>query len=53
MRRSCKGCRHYRNLFRNSSAIKACHYILDTGNRRGCPVDNCNKYLKRGNKYEN
>ena len=25
--------------------LKTCDYILITGKRRGCPVENCDKYL--------
>ena len=35
----CVGCRHYRALHRGGLKRHgfACHYLLDTGEARGCP----------------
>ena len=39
---NCAGCAHYRPLSEKRSAgLRACHYILDTGHMRGCPVSDC------------
>ena len=39
---NCAGCAHYRPLSEKRSAgLRACHYILDTGHMRGCPVSAC------------
>lgn len=48
-RKSCIGCRHYRCLFgaqqwRESKSAKGCHYLLDTGEPRGCPAAHCTRY---------
>lgn len=42
-RASCLGCAHYRPLNEVRSGSRACHYILDTGESRGCPPENCTK----------
>lgn len=42
----CTGCYHYRPLFDRGTvwpAGKVCHYLLDTGHSRGCPVSLCTK----------
>ena len=35
----CLGCRHYRTIHGRSLSRhgKVCHYLLDTGQARGCP----------------
>ena len=39
---NCAGCAHYRPLSEKRSAgLRACHYILDSGHMRGCPVSDC------------
>lgn len=44
MAKSCKGCRYYRPLAEYSRCAKwVCHYILDTGEPRGCSAENCTK----------
>jgi len=50
-RKSCIGCRHYRSLSgggewhkANSKVAKGCHYLLDTGEPRGCPAAHCTRY---------
>lgn len=40
-RRTCNGCIHRRPISTNH--VTACHYILDTGEPRGCPPENCTK----------
>lgn len=47
-RESCDGCVHYRPLYSVDKRVKykhymCCHYILDTGEPRGCPAENCSK----------
>jgi hypothetical protein len=43
-RTSCKGCGHYRTYSGNyTKGERGCHYLLDTGEPRGCPVENCTK----------
>ena len=36
---SCLGCRHYRSIYGNGLPRRGlvCHYLLDTGQARGCP----------------
>lgn len=38
----CKGCDHYRRLSTDDKR-KVCHYLLDTGTPRGCPISECDK----------
>lgn len=45
MRKSCKGCTHYRQWMYRGDEF-ACHYILDTGYSRKCAADCCDKYTK-------
>lgn len=42
----CADCIYYRGEFSSSSAPKICHYCLDTGNPRGCPVEGCIRKVK-------
>lgn len=44
-RASCRGCIYYR-LF-STGGQKACHYLLDTNQKRGCPASKCTKKLTR------
>lgn len=52
MAKTCVGCAYYRPLYDNRGE-SYCNYILDTGEPRGCPAENCNKkismeeYMKR------
>ena len=40
----CDGCTHWRRLtVRYDKSIRVCHFILDTGHRRGGTVDDCTK----------
>lgn len=39
----CRGCCHHRYLHGRCD-IKVCHYILDTGEPRGCSARNCSKF---------
>ena len=41
-RESCEGCYYYRRAS-HYYALKCCHYMYDTGMRRGCPAENCDK----------
>lgn len=43
-RASCNGCIHLRRM---AFAGMACHYILDTGNPRGCPAERCGRKMTR------
>ncbi len=44
-RETCKGCVHYR-AFGSDHHEKCCHYIIDTGEPRGCPAKKCTHYTK-------
>lgn len=40
----CEGCAHWRRLAgRYDKSLHVCHFILDTGHRRGGTVENCTK----------
>lgn len=43
-RESCKGCIH--NVGDHPD-YKYCHYMIHTGEPRGCSADNCNKKMTR------
>lgn len=48
MAKSCKGCVYYRSLSENSPYLQHyCNYLLDTGEPRRCPVENCDKKLTK------
>ena len=40
-RKSCQGCTFYRPI--SAGHEMACHYMLMTGEKRGCPPENCTK----------
>lgn len=43
--KKCEGCGHRRPITGdNSLGIKICCYLLDTGEQRGCSVENCTHY---------
>lgn len=42
MHKNCEGCCYCRNIYIYGH-ILACHYMLDTGEERGCDPANCNK----------
>lgn len=44
MAKTCVGCAYYRPLCDNRGE-SYCNYILDTGEPRGCPAENCNKKI--------
>ena len=44
MAKTCVGCAHYRPLYDNRGE-SYCNYILDTGEPRGCPAENCKKKI--------
>lgn len=44
-RKSCRGCVYHRRIG-NVGSYKVCHYLIDTGEPRGCPPDKCEKYTK-------
>lgn len=39
----CKGCAHYRSETGSRGGEEICHYILDTGEPRGCLPERCDK----------
>lgn len=45
MQKSCNGCIRRRRAW---GAVTGCHYLYDTGEPRGCSVDDCNKKAKSG-----
>ena len=48
MAKTCKGCVYYRSLSENSPNLQPyCNYLLDTGEPRRCPVENCDKKLTK------
>lgn len=48
MAKTCKGCVYYRSLSENSPYLQHyCNYLLDTGEPRRCPVENCDKKLTK------
>lgn len=41
----CAGCGHRRPVSDSyKESYQICHYILDTGKPRGCPVEKCTHY---------
>lgn len=42
-RRSCEGCVYYRPYSRSARGEWGCHYLFDTDQKRGCPVEGCTK----------
>ena len=48
----CKGCVYYRPLSESSRGKPYCNYILDTGEPRRCPAENCKKKNIYGGVYE-
>ena len=44
MAKTCVGCAYYRPLYENRGE-SYCNYILDTGEPRGCPAENCKKKI--------
>ena len=46
MAKTCKGCVYYRSLSENGPNLQPyCNYLLDTGEPRDCPAENCDKKL--------
>ena len=46
MAKTCVGCAYYRPLSENSPNLQHyCNYLLDTGEPRRCPAENCKKKL--------
>ena len=46
MAETCRGCVYYRPLSENSPNLQHyCNYLLDTGEPRRCPAENCKKKL--------
>ncbi len=46
MAKTCNGCVYYRSLSENSPNLQHyCNYLLDTGEPRRCPAENCDKKL--------
>ena len=52
-RMGCKGCKYRRVVHHGGDSATMCHYCYDTGEPRGCPASQCNKYARRdsGAKY--
>lgn len=44
---ACHGCFYFRPFTSFSDGAKGCHYILVTGEPRGCPVDQCDKWTEK------
>lgn len=43
-RASCKGCKYYLSLsVSDTKAPKYCNFMLETGEKRGCPPDKCTR----------
>ena len=42
-RKSCEGCVYYRPYSRSARGEWGCHYLFDTYQKRGCPVEGCTK----------
>lgn len=42
-RKSCEGCIYYRPYSRSARGEWGCHYLFDTDQKRGCPVEACTK----------
>ncbi len=48
MAKTCKGCVYYRSLSESSPNLQPyCNYLLDTGEPRDCPAENCDKKLTK------
>lgn len=48
MPEGCKGCFYRRPISEiNNGSETVCHYILMEGKKRGCPVENCNRYIAK------
>lgn len=45
--RHCVGCYYYRSLDGSSHGAKACHYLLETGNTRGCSPEKCVRKISK------
>lgn len=43
MAKNCRGCKYWRSLYGCPNSMKVCHYMLDTGESRGDPAENCTK----------
>ena len=42
-RKSCEGCVYYRPYSHSARREWGCHYLFDTDQKRGCPVEGCTK----------
>ena len=50
---SCVGCKHWRPLGQTYCGnVSACHYLIDTGEQRGCPAENCIHHTSRKEENE-
>ena len=43
--KGCEGCVNYRPMHRAGGAQKMCHFMLYTGQKRGCPPENCTRRI--------
>lgn len=46
--KTCGGCIYYRNFIRGIKTSRACHYLHDTGEPRGCPIKGCTRKRTKG-----
>lgn len=48
-RKTCKGCKYLRSAANagGEGGEQICHYLIDTGKKRGCPAGKCDKYEGR------
>lgn len=42
----CDGCAYWRSISGSERDLRACHYCLDTGKPRGCPIAGCVRKVK-------
>ena len=42
-RKSCEDCVYYRPYSCSARGERGCHYLFDTNQKRGCPVEGCTK----------
>ena len=48
---NCKGCIYWSSASdTNGKVIKLFHYLLDTGEKRGCPADKCTRRIEKPGK---
>lgn len=45
MNNNCTGCIYYRFLSGSANDAKGCHFMLDTGEKRGCSAEQCTRRI--------